>query len=145
MKNPFVLSVVIWGTIQLTATAQQFQIDWFTMDGGGGISTGGAYTLSGTIGQPDAGVTMTGGTYQLTGGFWAAPFPTGSGGAPTLAIEPFGSGQVQLSWTVPAPGFLLQETPSLNSPNWVNSPSGASNPAIVPAGSAAKFYRLLKP
>ncbi|MCE7972923.1 MAG: hypothetical protein DYG92_01170 [Leptolyngbya sp. PLA1] len=52
-------------------------IDWYTIDGGGGTSTGGTYSLSGTIGQPDAGV-MTGGTYTLSGGFWvgaATPAP----------------------------------------------------------------------
>ena len=35
--------------------AQSYQIDWFTIDGGGGTSTGGVYSVSGTIGQPDAG------------------------------------------------------------------------------------------
>jgi len=34
--------------------AQQYSIDWSTIDGGGGTSTGGDYSLSGTIGQPDA-------------------------------------------------------------------------------------------
>jgi hypothetical protein len=29
-------------------------LDWFTIDGGGGTSTGGVYAVSGTIGQPDA-------------------------------------------------------------------------------------------
>ncbi|MCC6951151.1 MAG: hypothetical protein IT433_06860 [Phycisphaerales bacterium] len=59
--------------ITLTAAASpalaQPTIDWYTIDGGGGTSTGGTYTLSGTIGQPDAGV-MSGGTYTLSGGFW---------------------------------------------------------------------------
>ena len=54
------------------AMAQPFAINWYTIDGGGGTSTGGAFTLSGTIGQPDASVTpMTGGAFTLTGGFWA--------------------------------------------------------------------------
>jgi hypothetical protein len=39
--------------------------------GGGGTSSGGAYTLSGTIGQADASSPMSGGAYTLTGGFWA--------------------------------------------------------------------------
>jgi hypothetical protein len=61
------------------AMAQPFTIDWYTIDGGGGTSTGGAFSLSGTIGQPDAGV-MSGGTFTLTGGFWAGavtPPPAG--------------------------------------------------------------------
>ncbi len=46
-----------------------YDLSWNTMDGGGGRSSAGQYTLDGTIGQPDAGM-MTGGTYALTGGFW---------------------------------------------------------------------------
>ncbi len=40
------------------------------MDGGGGTSSGGAYTLDGTLGQPDAG-THSGGSYSRAGGYWA--------------------------------------------------------------------------
>jgi hypothetical protein len=39
-----------------SASAQSYSIDWFTIDGGVGTSTGGVYSVSGTIGQPDAGV-----------------------------------------------------------------------------------------
>lgn len=56
-------------TLAATAHAQSYAITWWTVDGGGGTSSGGSYTLSGTIGQPDAGV-LSGGTYSLTGGFW---------------------------------------------------------------------------
>ena len=35
--------------------AQNFSLDWWTMDGGGGTSTGGVYSVTGTVGQPDAG------------------------------------------------------------------------------------------
>ncbi len=44
-------------------------LSWNTIDGGGGTSTGSGFTLSGTIGQHDAGV-MTGGGYEIAGGFW---------------------------------------------------------------------------
>jgi hypothetical protein len=55
-----------------SATAQDYELDWWTVDGGGGMwTTGGDFELSGSIGQPDAGVTMTGGDFDLTGGFWA--------------------------------------------------------------------------
>ncbi len=48
-----------------------FEITWYTMDGGGGTSTGVTFTLSGTIGQPDASpIESTGGVYNLNGGFW---------------------------------------------------------------------------
>jgi len=43
----------------------------WTIDSGGVTrSTSGSYELSGTIGQPDAGGTMAGGDWTLTGGFW---------------------------------------------------------------------------
>ena len=45
-------------------------ISWWSVDGGGNTSTGGDFTLSGTIGQPDAG-SMSGGDYAIGGGFWA--------------------------------------------------------------------------
>jgi hypothetical protein len=52
--------------------AQDFTIDWWTVDGGGEMwTTGGDFELSGTTGQPDAGAIMTGGDFELTGGFWA--------------------------------------------------------------------------
>ena len=56
----------------LLATAPalaQYHIDWYTIDGGGGTSSGGPYTLTGTIGQPDADWCV-GGLYELLGGFW---------------------------------------------------------------------------
>lgn len=52
-----------------SALSQNYSIDWFTIDGGGGTSSGGSYSVSGTIGQPDAG-SMSGGAYTLVGGFW---------------------------------------------------------------------------
>jgi hypothetical protein len=54
----------------------QFDVSWWTVDGGGNGSTGGGFEVTGTIGQADAGGTMTGGGFELTGGFWpgvAAP------------------------------------------------------------------------
>ncbi len=54
-----------------------FDIPWYTIDGGGGTSFGGAFELSGTIGQHDAGV-MAGGTFVLSGGYWAGGAATKS-------------------------------------------------------------------
>jgi hypothetical protein len=47
-----------------------YSVPWYTFDGGGGTSTGGAYTVMGTIGQPDAG-QHAGSGYDLIGGFWS--------------------------------------------------------------------------
>ena len=49
----------------------QITLDWHTFDGGGEMfSTSRTIRLGGTIGQPDAGPTLTGGDIALTGGFW---------------------------------------------------------------------------
>ena len=54
----------------------EFEITRATIDGGGVMrSTGGEYELSGTMGQPDAGV-MEGGGFTLSGGFWFELVPT---------------------------------------------------------------------
>jgi hypothetical protein len=66
----FVASLLFLVTATI-AHAQSYSIDWYKIAGGGGTSTGGTYTVSGTIGQHDAGGPMTGGNYSLTGGFWA--------------------------------------------------------------------------
>lgn len=52
-------------------SSENYNLSWFTIDGGGGTSSGGVYVLSGTIGQPDAG-QLSGGDYSLVGGFWSA-------------------------------------------------------------------------
>ncbi len=131
--------------LSLSAHAQTYSIDWFTIDGGGGTSTGGVYAVSGTIGQPDAGTPLTNGQYSVTGGFWALPIAVQTVGAPLLTIVPAASGQATISWTPATPGFVLQESALLSPANWTNSPSGAANPITVPATLPTKFYRLRQP
>ena len=123
-------------------THGQLTIDWWTVDGGGSTSTGGVYSVSGTIGQPDAG-TMSGGQFTLTGGLWAVPVV--QTGAPTLFITPAGPGQATLTWSPDTFGFHLQVSETLRPPGWTNAPSGATHPITVPTTGAMKFYRLIKP
>lgn len=52
----------------LAQSGGDYELTWSTIDGGGGRSTGGVYTLTGTIGQPDA-AWSSGGDYELLGGF----------------------------------------------------------------------------
>jgi hypothetical protein len=137
------LALATFLTTQLSA--QPYSINWHTIDGGGGTSTGGVYSVSGTIGQPDARATMANGQFSVTGGFWALPTVIQVPGAPTLTIVPATPGNTTLSWTPNTAGFVLQETWSLSPANWTNSPSGATNPILVPATSPARFYRLFKP
>jgi len=56
--------------ILASSVLANLELTWSTVDGGGIINAvGGDFTLSGTIGQPDAGVA-TGGKSTLIGGFW---------------------------------------------------------------------------
>jgi hypothetical protein len=55
----------------LAETIATYDLTWWTVDSGGATGlTSGAYTLSGTAGQPDAG-SLSNGEYDLAGGFWA--------------------------------------------------------------------------
>lgn len=123
----------------------RYSIGWHTLDGGGGTSTGSVRSVSGTIGQPDAGGPMISGRYAVTGGFWAFAQAIQVPGAPTLTIVPASPGNATISWTPNTPGFVLQESASLSPTNWTNSPSGSTNPIVVPASLPVKFYRLFKP
>lgn len=67
-----------------------FDLSWHTVDGGGGMNSAGSdFKLSGTIGQPDAGV-LTGGDFELTGGFWVdhRPVKRPTPGDESDAIDP---------------------------------------------------------
>lgn len=73
---PIVLLLLI-GLTTVTAHRQRdpsapqadFDLSWYSVDGGASFSSGGSYSLGGTIGQPDAGA-LIGGNYTLGGGFW---------------------------------------------------------------------------
>jgi len=146
MHHPLSIRLLLPGACCLALSAHgQFSVDWFTIDGGGGTSTSGVYSISGTIGQPDAGPVMTNGQFSVTGGFWVLPSVVQTVGAPTLTIVPATAGNATISWTPNTPGFVLQETWSLAAPNWTNSISGATNPIAIPATVPAKFFRLHKP
>src|SRR5512138_2169118 len=97
-----------------TALAQPYTIDWSTIDGGGGTSTGGVYSVSGTIGQPDAG-TLSGGPYTLTGGFWGIVAAVQTPGAPLLSITRNPDSSITVSWPAPATGWILEATDALPS------------------------------
>ena len=84
MKIRLVLYLIAFSAFStISAVAQDYRIDWHTINGGGGTSSGGPYSLSGTIGQPDAG-TLGGGDYVLEGGFWGVIVAIQQPGAPIL-------------------------------------------------------------
>jgi len=63
-------SGLLFTSTALTSTSTDYDLSWWTVDGGGGaLSIEGGYSLSGSVGQPDA-VVWAGGGYALAGGFW---------------------------------------------------------------------------
>ena len=132
------------------AHAQSLTIDWFTVDGGGGTSTGGVFALSGTIGQADASVQpLSGGNFSLTGGFGSL-FAVQTPGAPSLTIRLMTANAVRVSWPSPSPGFTLQQNADLNTTNWTYVPQmvtddGTDRFIIVYPPAGNRFYRLFKP
>ena len=131
----------------IAARAQNFSIDWFTIDGGGGTSTGGVYSVSGTIGQPDAGA-MSGGNYSLQGGFWGIISAVQTPGAPLLSIARQGSA-VRVYWLTNATGFVLDQsltvTGAWSQVAFPYSTNATEISITVPSPTGNKFYRLRKP
>jgi hypothetical protein len=128
----------------------QSSIDWHTIDGGGGTSTGGVYSVGGTIGQPDAGA-MSGGAYTLQGGFWSFVAAVQTPGAPYLTVLR-SNNIVTVSWPLPATGWVLEWTnalPQVSAPWPQIAPpyqtNGVNLQFTEPAPSGNKFYRLRKP
>jgi hypothetical protein len=133
------------------AAHAQYSIDWHTIDGGGGTSTGGVYSVSGTIGQHDAGATMSGGNYTIDGGFWGLIAAVQTPGAPLLTIARTTTNTVAVFWPSPSTGFTLQQnTNNVNSVNWSDvlttpSDNGTTKTVIVNPPTGNRFYRLFKP
>jgi hypothetical protein len=141
MKKLILLFSLLIPTISF---AQSYTIDWYKVSGGGGTSTGGNYQVSGTIGQHDAGSAMTGGSYSLTGGFWAL-YAVQTPGAPVLTITYIGN-QAIVSWSPSVTGWTLQTNNNLATGTWGNYLGSVSNNSVTnspPKGNL--FFRLVNP
>jgi pectate lyase len=122
---------------------------WFTVDGGGGRSAGGDFALSGTVGQPDAGV-LGGGEFSLRGGFWGLVAVVQTSGAPRLGMARATGGALIISWPSDSSSFVLQQNGDLGTTNWV-APSetvmddGTNRFITVDPTGTNRFFRLTKP
>jgi hypothetical protein len=129
--------------------AQNYSINWYTIGGGGGSSTGTngstVYSITGTIGQP-ATASMSGGSYAITGGFWSIIFAVQTAGAPLLSVARSGA-QAIISWSASASGFVLEQSSTLMPNSWSTntaplSTNGGVISATVPASSGYQYFRL---
>jgi hypothetical protein len=146
-RKPWLWLFLLSSAVCLHAQAQtNYTIDWHSVDGGGGTSTGGAYAVSGTIGQPDAG-KLSGGNYTLEGGFWGIVGAVQTPGAPYLWVARTETNTVCVWWAVSETSWQLQATTNLVTGGSVWSgrsyTTNGSNCVYVespPVGN--RFYRL---
>jgi len=126
----------------LQAFGQSYTIDWYKISGGGGTSTNGQYSVSGTIGQPDASGAMSGGNYSVTGGFWSLIQVMQTPGAPLLIITHVGN-QAIVSWDTSATGWTLQTNNNLSTGTWGNYVGPVVNNSVTNAPlTGTVFFRL---
>ena len=83
MRSRWIEVVLVLSSAALVALAStasaQLTIPSYTVDCGGGRSTGASFAVMGTAGQSDAG-RLSGGSFTISGGFW------GGGGGGTSAV-----------------------------------------------------------
>lgn len=141
-----------------TAAAQSgggFSLHWNTLDGGGGGSAGGVFSVNGTVGQPDAGPLMSAGPFTVSGGFWNGitspiePLPSLS---IRLGVPSGGFNTVILNWRNPSTGYVLQQTANMTGPGggWTDVPqtpviNGASKEVTLLATGHLCLFRLHHP
>ena len=149
LRKSSVLGIIICLMSAASALAQSYSIDWYKISGGGGTSSNGQYTVSGTIGQHDAGGPMTGGNYSLTGGFWSLLSVVQTAGSPTLRIFLTTTNTAVVAWPAPSTGFTLQVNTNLGTTNWVSGGSpavvGGENQVIIAPPAGRQFFRLVHP
>jgi hypothetical protein len=134
--------VLLAGAFSAAAqSAGPFSVTWSTVDGG-------SFSLSGTIGQPDAiSQPLTSGIFSLTGGFWSFLSAVQTPGAPRLAIRMTGPSSAVVFWPSPSTGFSLQQSSSTNPPSWTAplepvTDGGTNRFIIVNSPIGNRFYRL---
>ncbi len=76
------LLVLVMSASVALAHPDGFDLDWWTIDGGGAVHEAGYFLLS-AAGQAEAAPPLTGGGYALTGGFYVGDVTIGPTATPT--------------------------------------------------------------
>lgn len=142
-----VAALIPWASL----VAQNYAINWYTVGGGGGTSSGGMYSLTGTVGQPDAGV-LTGAEFELVGGFWSVLSSVPSPALPILTVY-VTNDAVVVAWpSSSSSSIVLQESTDIYAPNWVPASQtivsdGITKSVTINPPTGRLFFRLteLKP
>lgn len=135
------LPLLSLSAILATSAPAQFAIESRVVAGGGDTSAGPRYSVTGTIGQPDAAAALEGTSYVIGGGFWHAVVQTP--GAPDLTIRrnPF-TGVVRVSWRDPEAIYQLQES---SGPNALTTGSWSTISGPYPVAGAVLVHEIASP
>jgi hypothetical protein len=128
------------------AQSQIFTIDYFVLSGGGGASSNAEFSVTGVIGQADAGPRLAGGPFSLDAGFSSVTAASIPAIRPVLSINKSGP-TVTLLWSSMSAGFVLERTASLVLPiSWQPAPApeivGSNNTVILTSPQSTMFFRL---
>ena len=136
------LAAAVLALLSGKAFAPPFTIGSSTIDGGGGTSSGGRFTVTGTIGQPDAS-DMRGGAFSVAGGFWGFIGLQQTPEAPlmNLSRDP-NSGVIAVSWSLPDDGCFLQRSSTLGA---APSPWETVPPASYQSDGSNRFIVITNP
>jgi hypothetical protein len=138
----------------LQAWGQSYSINWYKVTGGGGTSTNGQYSLNGTIGQPEAGGTMSSGNFSMMGGFWSLVSTVQTPNAPALHIIVNSPGNTVTLYWQNVDGWSLYQNnninlPAVNPANWSASSgvttSAGTNYLNLTSSTGMVIYRLQHP
>ena len=113
---------------------------------GGGAFQGQGYSITGAIAQHDAHAASSGGSYRLSGGFYAAYAVLQTSGAPHLTLT-FEAGNARLTWPATATGWVLEWNSTLAPTGWqaVEPPPQVHDSFYLATVSAPRgFFRLRK-
>ncbi len=143
LTRPIELSALLAGAV-LQGSA--YELQWVTVEGGGGTVSGGAYVADLTVGQAEAG-TAVGGGYVLQLGFW--PGPWASPTRPVPVLRPVRREQdLVLAWPAGIGQVVLEKTPLLGDPSaWqavpiTPVPVGDELQVVLPQDARTAFFRL---
>lgn len=149
-KKLILLALSLWFYLPMLR-AQNYSIEWDVIAGGGGMATGGAYSVNSTVGEHVAGGSLLGGPYSLGSGFWTLyDVTTTTQGTPALTIFLTDTNALLFTWPASSGSWTLQQNTGLDSGNWTSLTStiiivSGQNQAIIPAPTGNRFYRLQSP
>lgn len=120
-RNAIICAAVLAALTTGTANAQGYRIDWYSINSGGGVVSGGGYVMSSTVGQTAAGIVQNA-SYIHWVGFWhgTAATPIACATTADAKLQPDGTlvsvaGKVATSAIGDFAGFFYVEEPDRSS------------------------------